>query len=125
MENVNTAPVSSAVEAGTFAERLKQARTEKGLTLAQLGNLVDCGHQRLWNYENRGDDCGSEMCFRLADALAVEPRWLATGDAKAATNVALDPVTLGVARALAVLPKAKRDAIAVMLGVTFEGAVDG
>lgn len=62
---------------------------------------------------------------KQADALAVEPRWLATGDAKAATNVALDPVTLGVARALAVLPKAQRDAIAVMLGVTFEGAVDG
>ena len=65
----------------TFADRFRHARQRSGLTLVKIAKHIGVSTQAVWNYENRPDGGFSvEVLFPLADLLALEPRWLATGD---------------------------------------------
>lgn len=60
--------------------RIKTRRKELGLTLDQLGVLAGTKKQTINHYETGFSKAiHMDLLFRLADALQVSPRWLATG----------------------------------------------
>lgn len=89
--------------------------------MAKIAEHIGVSTQAVWNYENRPDGGVScEVLFPLADVLAVEPRWLATGD-----GVMFDSETASaeaqrienLAKSLAVLTDEKLHALSVILGI--------
>ena len=62
----------------TLKERLKEARTEAGLSQAALAKRAGCGQTTIASVEN-GRNQGSTILPRLAEILGVEPLWLAEG----------------------------------------------
>lgn len=62
-----------------FRERFKQARERAKLSAVQLAKAIEVTSQAIWNYENRPGGISSDKLFRVADALGVSARWLATG----------------------------------------------
>ena len=64
----------------TFPERLRQAREAAGLNKVQLSKLVGVTKQAVGALENGGAKSPTpDNLFSYADALNVNPRWLATG----------------------------------------------
>ena len=55
-----------------FANRLKQARQDSGLTLKQLGALIQVTPQAFYHYENGKRDLTVPMIIRLAKALNLD-----------------------------------------------------
>lgn len=62
----------------TFGQRLKEARTEAGITQPQLAKLVGIAQPTISNIES-GRNQGSGEVTALARALGVFPDWLAEG----------------------------------------------
>lgn len=71
---------SSKVIAGGFAERLRAARRESGLSIRALAEKVGITHQSVVGYEaGRGSGARLDIASRLAEALHIAPSWLAYG----------------------------------------------
>lgn len=71
---------SSKVIASGFAERLKAARRESGLSIRALAEKVGITHQSVVGYEaGRGGGARLDIVSRLAGALHIAPSWLAYG----------------------------------------------
>lgn len=71
---------SSKVIASGFAERLKAARHESGLSIRALAEKVGITHQSVVGYEaGRGSGARLDIVGRLAEALHIAPSWLAYG----------------------------------------------
>lgn len=113
--------MSGAIPDDSFAGRLKSARKAAKMTQADLGVLCGVSAQGVWNYENRGDDPASGILFSMADALGVDARWLATGQASPAGGVGISPEVLAIARTVACLEPRRKEAVATLLGVNFGG----
>ena len=62
----------------TLAQRLRKARKLRDLTQAELTKKSGASQQLLSKIENEKIESTTEI-FNLADALNVNPRWLATG----------------------------------------------
>lgn len=63
-----------------FAERLRSARAEAGLTIRELAKRVGITHQSIVSYEGgRGGGARIDTIHALAEALQVSPCWLAYG----------------------------------------------
>ena len=65
--------------AETIGQRLRVARTNAGMTGAQVSSHLGVSVQQISNIENRGDGVSAQEVFGLADLLSVDARWLATG----------------------------------------------
>lgn len=63
----------------TLGKRLLTARKLSGLTQAELTKKSGVSQQLISRIENDKVESTTEV-FKLADALNVNPRWLATGD---------------------------------------------
>lgn len=64
----------------TLGQRIKSRRKELGLTLDQLAALAGTKKQTINHYETGFSKAiRMDLLFRLADALRVSPRYLATG----------------------------------------------
>jgi transcriptional regulator with XRE-family HTH domain len=64
----------------TFAKRLQEARAKSGLTQQQLADACGLTKGAVSAWENGlTDSILAENLFCVADALRVDPRWLATG----------------------------------------------
>ena len=111
----------AALSVESFAGRLKSARKSAKITQADLGALCGVSAQGVWNYENRGDDPASDILFAMADALGVDARWLATGQASPTGGIGITPEVLAIARAVACLEPRRKEAVATLLGVDFGG----
>lgn len=62
-----------------FGKRLKQARELRNVSQTELAqNIQGLSQQAIANAENRDSD-SNKFLFHIADALRVDPRWLATG----------------------------------------------
>ncbi|HQB32367.1 MAG TPA: helix-turn-helix transcriptional regulator [Erysipelotrichaceae bacterium] len=60
-----------------IGKRLKQARKDKGLTMAQLGELVDLHHSTISRYENGMiDRLDVRKLKEFAKVLDVTPEWI-------------------------------------------------
>lgn len=62
----------------SFAERLRKTRILRNLSQAALAKACGLSQSAIANYEN-GSRKGAKDYFSLAQALAVNPTWLATG----------------------------------------------
>ena len=102
----------------TFADRLNQTRENRGFTLKQLGDAAGISQQGVWNYENRGNEPSASILFALADALAVDPRWLFSGTGSADDRpAAFAPQVVRIALAISAQSSERKQAIATLLGV--------
>ncbi len=104
----------------TFAERLRDSRTKAGLTAAQVGDSLGMLGQQVTNMEVRGDEIRASTLFALADLLEVDPRWLATGVENEVSDKRISQKTLTIARAIALFPDDRRDALAKLLGIKLD-----
>ena len=62
----------------TFGDRLRHARTLRKLTQKELARACGLSQGAIGNYEANSRRSAKDV-FRLADALDVEPAWLAMG----------------------------------------------
>lgn len=68
-----------------FGARIRDAAGRLNYSPAELGRRANIAKQTLSAYWNGQRFCGAERLFVLAEALAVDPRWLvegATGEAE-------------------------------------------
>jgi transcriptional regulator with XRE-family HTH domain len=74
---VRTLPFMSSA----FGDRVKQAREAKGWSQSDLAGKVDVSRQAIFSIETgENKSMRPENLFKVADALEVKARWLATGD---------------------------------------------
>ena len=64
-----------------FGQRLRTARTARGLTQADLAAAAGVHHAQIGRYENKGAVPAADVLARLADALATSGDFLMTGTA--------------------------------------------
>lgn len=63
----------------TVGERIREARKQKGLTMAELSELVNISQGQLSNYEkDRREPAFSKMA-RIADVFEISLDWFALG----------------------------------------------
>lgn len=86
----------------TFAKRLREARAAAGITQQQLADSCQLTKGAVSAWENGvTDSILAENLFCVADALHVDPRWLATGEeSPTASLAALPPEVQAAVRAL-------------------------
>lgn len=60
-------------------ERIKEARTKKNLTLAELGNLIGVSAQAVQGWEDASTPRGEARIRKIAEVLGVTPEWLQFG----------------------------------------------
>jgi transcriptional regulator with XRE-family HTH domain len=71
----------------TVGHRLRRVRNAKGLTMVDLASQVGAAEGSVRQIENGSVKQPSfRLGIRLADALNVDPRWLALGDGESATE---------------------------------------
>lgn len=64
-----------------FGDRVKQAREAKGLSQSDLGGLVGVSRQAIFSIETgENKSMRPDNLFKVADALDINARWLATGE---------------------------------------------
>ena len=63
----------------SFAQRLKKARIEKGISQTELGNLVGIHYTQIGRYEKKGAQPSAEVLSKLANALGVTTDYLMDG----------------------------------------------
>jgi transcriptional regulator with XRE-family HTH domain len=86
----------------TFAKRLHEARAKAGMTQQQLADACGLTKGAVSAWENGvTDSILAENLFCVADALHVDPRWLATGQDSGITSIStLSPEVQSAIRAL-------------------------
>lgn len=62
-----------------FAQRLKKARTDKGLSQTELANIVGIHYTQIGRYENKGSQPSADVLSKLANALEVSSDFLTNG----------------------------------------------
>lgn len=63
----------------SFAQRLKKARIEKGLSQTELGKIAGIHYTQVGRYENKGSQPSAEILSKLANALGVSSDYLTNG----------------------------------------------
>ena len=63
----------------SFAQRLKKARIDKGLSQTELGKLAGIHYTQVGRYENKGSQPSAEILSKLANALGVSSDYLTNG----------------------------------------------
>ncbi|HXP67299.1 MAG TPA: helix-turn-helix domain-containing protein [Steroidobacteraceae bacterium] len=75
----------STLESGENAamgRRVKDSRERIGLTQQRLAAMIETSQSCISLWENGINGASVACFFQLADALQVDPRWLATGQAR-------------------------------------------
>lgn len=80
-------------ERKAFGRRLRDARERKGLTLVQVGAMVDKGKAGVGHWETGTNIPRADYVAKLAVELDVDPAWLLLGR-KPADAQAVEPMTL-------------------------------
>ena len=90
------------IDSVTFAKRLHDARAKAGMTQQQLADACGLTKGAVSAWENGvTDSILAENLFCVADALHVDPRWLATGQESETASIAtLSPEIQQAIRAL-------------------------
>jgi transcriptional regulator with XRE-family HTH domain len=87
----------------TFAKRLQEARARAGITQQQLADACGLTKGAVSAWENAvTDGILAENLFCVADALHVDPRWLAVGESSPSGDLAASIVELPVEQQAAV-----------------------
>lgn len=62
-----------------FAERLKKARNDRGLSQTELAKLVGIHYTQIGRYEKKGAQPSAEVLSKLSNALGVSSDYLTNG----------------------------------------------
>ena len=88
----------------TFAKRLQEARAKAGITQQQLADACGLTKGAVSAWENAvTDGILAENLFCVADALHVDPRWLAVGESSPLGEIVAELVELPADQRAAVL----------------------
>lgn len=63
----------------SFAQRLKKARTDKGISQTELGEIVGIHYTQIGRYENKGAQPSADILAKIANALEVTSDFLMNG----------------------------------------------
>lgn len=81
-------PQRQPIDPGTFGQRLKRAREDRGITCAELGEVLGCREVTIEEYESRhGVAVPAGDVFRIADHLGVSSRFLLIGEDEAPSAI--------------------------------------
>ena len=69
-----------------FADRLKKARTEKGLSKGELSKQIGVHYAQIGRYEEKGARPSAEVLGKLANALGVTTDYLINGSSEDLAN---------------------------------------
>lgn len=73
----------------SFGKRLKKARQDKGISQAQLGEIVGVHYTQIGRYESKDMKPSGEILTKLANALGVSSDFLMNGTTDEAANATL------------------------------------
>lgn len=62
-----------------FAQRLKKARVDKGLSQTELGKLAGVHYTQIGRYENKGSQPSADVLAKIANILEVSSDYLTNG----------------------------------------------
>lgn len=72
-----------------FGNRLKQLRTDKGLSKLELSEIAQVHHVQIGRYENKGAMPSADVLAKLANALNVSTEYLLNGTKEDLANETL------------------------------------
>ena len=91
------------IDAVSFAKRLQEARAKSGITQQQLADACGLTKGAVSAWENGvTDGILAENLFCVADALHIDPRWLAVGEESVSGDLAASFAELPVEQQAAV-----------------------
>ncbi len=100
----------------TFADRLKKARTEKGLSKGDLSKQIGVHYAQIGRYEEKGARPSAEVLGKLANVLGVTTDYLMNGtSADMAEESLTDKDLLNQFKKIDQFPKEDRNIIKVLL----------
>ncbi len=100
----------------TFGERLKQSRTDKGLSQTDLAKLAGIHYTQVGRYEKKGAQPSADVLARIASALDTSSDFLMTGSTKEqASNTLEDKDLLKQFRKVEQLPSDKKNIVKELL----------
>ncbi len=95
----------------SFSERLKSARTRKGLSQSQLGQLVNLHYTQIGRYENKGAQPSADVLSKLADALDVTTDFLMYGSREDVAEGIGDKELISQFKKIALLPTDQKNIV--------------
>ena len=99
----------------SFSERLKEARTKKGLSQSNLAKKVKLHYTQIGRYENKGAPPPADILSKLADALDVTTDYLMSGSQDDMAEGISDKELMTQFKRIAKLPKEKKAIIKELL----------
>ena len=100
----------------SFAQRLKKARTDRGLSQTDLASMVGIHYTQVGRYEKKGAQPSADVLAKLANALGVSSDYLTNGtpDDLAESSLA-DKELLNQFKSIEKLPEADKNVVKVFL----------
>ena len=93
----------------TFGSRLKEARTKKGLSQTQLGELVGIHYTQIGRYEKKGAKPTADVLAKIASVLNISSDFLTSGSTdEQAGNLLVDKDLLNQFKQVEQLPSEKK-----------------
>jgi transcriptional regulator with XRE-family HTH domain len=99
----------------SLSERLKEARTKKGLSQSDLAKKVKLHYTQIGRYENKGAQPSADILSKLADALDVTTDFLMSGSQDEMAEGISDKELMTQFKRIAKLPKEKKAIIKELL----------
>lgn|SRR6056297_3308929 len=96
----------------SFAQRLKKARTDKGLSQTELAKQVGIHYTQIGRYETKGAQPSADVLSKLANALGVSSDFLTNGTSDDLAESSLtDKELLNQFKAIEKMPDAKKTVV--------------
>jgi len=101
-----------------FAQRLKKARTDKGLSQTDLAKLVGIHYTQIGRYEKKGAQPSADILSKLANSLGVSSDFLTNGTSDDLAESSLtEKELLNQFKAIEKMPKRDKDVVKIFLDV--------
>ena len=99
-----------------FAERLKKARNDRGLSQTDLARLVGIHYTQVGRYEKKGAQPSAEILSRLSNALGVSSDYLTNGTSDDLAESSLtDKELLNQFKAIEKMNEKDKDVIKILI----------
>ncbi|MCX6221328.1 MAG: helix-turn-helix transcriptional regulator [Bacteroidia bacterium] len=99
-----------------FAQRLKKARTDKGLSQTDLAKLVGIHYTQIGRYEKKGAQPSADILSKLANSLGVSSDFLTNGTSDDLAGSSLtDKELLNQFKAIEKMPERDKDVVKTLI----------
>jgi transcriptional regulator with XRE-family HTH domain len=99
----------------SLSERLKEARTKKGLSQSELAKKVKLHYTQIGRYENKGAQPSADILSKLADVLDVTTDFLMSGSQDDMAEGISDKELMTQFKRIAKLPKERKAIVKELL----------